>query len=162
MGNVKHGRVVLWFLIVAATALPGLAQPANPMPGRRGHGGGGDPMQIAIARLNLAGDQQAKVKAISDQETAKIAALREQMRPAHDALDAAAQVETPDPASVGKAYLGLKAAEQAVEAESAKYHDAVASVLTKDQKTQFEAYLSSARENRGRWGGPRGGPPQTS
>jgi Spy/CpxP family protein refolding chaperone len=145
MGNVKGGLVVLWILIVATTALPGLAQPANPMPGRRGHGGGGDPMQTAIARLNLTGEQQTKVKAISDQETAKIAALREQIRPAHDALDAAAQVEKPDPVTVGKAYLSVKAAEQAVETESAKFHDAVASVLTKDQKVEFEAYLSSAR-----------------
>ena len=91
--------------------------PAGRSPAGGGWNHGGDPMQMAIARLNLAGEQQTKVQAVSDQETAKIAALREQIRPAHDALDAAAQAEKPDPAAVGKAYLNARAAEQAVQTE---------------------------------------------
>ena len=159
MCDSKLKLVVAGILFSAGVALPGWTQPAGPPLGRGGHGG--DPMQMAIARLNLAGEQQTKVQAVSDQETAKIAALREQIRPAHDALDAAAQAEKPDPAAVGKAYLNARAAEQAVQTESAKFHDAVAALLTPEQKTQFEAYLSSARENRMRWGGQRGGPPRT-
>ena len=105
-------------------------------------------MQTAIAKLNLTDEQQTKVKAISDQETAKIGVLRGQIRPAHDALDAVAQAEKPDPATVGRAYLNLKAMEEALQAESAKFQDAVADVLTKEQKAEFETYLSGARDNR--------------
>ncbi len=152
MGNVRRRLVVLWILLVASAALPGLAQTAGPMPGRWNRGG--DPMQTAIAKLNLTDEQQTKVKAISDQETAKIGVLRGQIRPAHDALDAVAQAEKPDPATVGRAYLNLKAMEEALQAESAKFQDAVADVLTKEQKAEFETYLSGARDNRMRWGGP--------
>lgn len=159
MRDLKGRLGVAWMLISAGAALPVLAQPAGPPGGRWNRGG--DPLQAAIAKLNLVGDQQAKVQAVSDQETAKIAALRQQVRPAHDALDAAAQVEKPDPATVGKAYLNARAAEQAVQTEVAKFHDAVAALLTNEQRAQFEAYLSSAREGRTRWGGQRGGPPQT-
>jgi Spy/CpxP family protein refolding chaperone len=44
--------------------------------------------------------------------------------------------------------------EEALQAESAKFQDAVADVLTKEQKAEFETYLSGARDNRMRWGGP--------
>lgn len=159
MGNERWKLAFAWILIFAGATVPVLAQPVGPPSGRWSRS---DPMQAAIAKLDLTGEQQTKVKAISDQETAKIAALREQIRPAHDALDAAAQAEKPDPAAVGNAYLKVRAAEQAVQVESAKFHDAVANVLTKEQKAQFEEYLSSARENRPRWGGTRGGPPRPS
>ena len=70
MGNVRRRLVVLWILLVASAALPGLAQTAGPMPGRWNRGG--DPMQTAIAKLNLTDEQKPKVKAVLDDSAKKM------------------------------------------------------------------------------------------
>ncbi len=159
MNDLWNRRTLAVIVLVSGAAVAAAAQPD------RGPGGhwmrAGDPIQGALARLTLTADQQAKTKAIVDDETVRIAALRDQVGPARDALDAAAHAANPDPATVGKAYLKVVAAEDAIRAESAKYHDAVAAALTEDQKSQFEGYLSSFRDGRGHWGGARAGAPRS-
>ncbi|HVN75137.1 MAG TPA: periplasmic heavy metal sensor [Thermoanaerobaculaceae bacterium] len=159
MTTPRNGWTAVAAVVTFLATLPVLGQENNFTAGRWAQRG--DPMQTAIARLTLTPEQRGKVKTISDDETAKIAALRDKVRPAHEALDAAAHATAPDPATVGNAYLTVLAAENAVKLENAKFHDAVAAVLTPEQRTQFDAYLNSAQDNRARWSGQRGRGPRS-
>ncbi len=135
--------------IVTLAALPALAQPGRLPIGRSlSHGG---PIHSAIAKLNLTPEQDAKVKAVAEAENNKLGDLRARVRPAKDALAAAARSANPDPATVGRLYLAVLAAEAAVKSENAKFHDAITALLTPEQRAQFESYLASATAGEERW-----------
>jgi len=149
MSTQRAGWAAVAAGVVALAALLARAQQSHLPVGRSlSHG---DAIQSAIARLNVTPEQDAKLKAISETESAKLRDLGNQIRPAHDALDAAARAAKPDPTAVGKAYLNVLAAEAAVKTEYAKFHDAVAAVLTAEQKAQFESYLNSQQGGQGHW-----------
>ncbi len=149
MTTPTRRRTLVPAVVLTLVALPVLAQKTTLPIGRSlSHG---DEIQQAIARLTVTPEQDAKLKAICETEKHELADLRARVRPAQEALDAAARAENPDAATVGKAYLQLQAAGDAVKAEYAKFHDAVAALLTPEQKAQFESYLRNVADNRARW-----------
>lgn len=147
MSHLKTSATQLALVLaVAAAALSeGLVLAG---PGARWPAGG--PIQAALASLDLTADQQARVRALLDQEQPQLASLRDLSRAAQQALEVTLEPATPEPAAVGSAYLKVRAAHDAMRAEMSKFHDGVAALLTADQRSKFEASLGAQTEGRGR------------
>jgi Spy/CpxP family protein refolding chaperone len=133
-------------LTAALAAAPLLAQPG---PGRGGRMGG--MLRHALASLDLTQDQKDKIHAVLDAERPAMQALREQMRTDAKALRATADSSS-DPATVGKAFLKVKADREAMKAERQKIRTQIESYLTPEQKSKLDGFLSAVRaRGRGRW-----------
>jgi Spy/CpxP family protein refolding chaperone len=138
-------------LTAALAAAPLRAQPGPGHGGRMGGGRMGGMLRQALASLDLTQDQKDKIHAVLDAEKPAMQALREQMRTDAKALRATADTSS-DPATVGKAFLKVKADREAMKAERQKIRTQIESYLTPEQKTKLDGFLSAVRaRGRGRW-----------
>jgi Spy/CpxP family protein refolding chaperone len=162
IGGATTVAVVVVGLLTAGAAI---AQVAREMPGGFGLAEqafgmpGGRLAQLytaALAKLRLSQDQKDQIKALVEAEKPVLEALAQQRKDDAEALRAAADATTPDPATVGAAFLKVRADGIALRAEVKQLHDSIVALLTPEQKAAFEAYLDvfKARLRPGR--GPNG------
>ena len=138
----------------ALTAGAALAQAGPGGPG--GHGKLAHAIRTAMSTLDLTDAQKEQVKAIfaSHKEDGK--ALREQAKADHESLRAAASAAKPDPATVGAAFLKVRADGEAVKAKMKAVHAEINAVLTPEQRAKLDGWMAAHRQQRGNF---RGGPP---
>jgi Spy/CpxP family protein refolding chaperone len=115
--------------------------------GREGAPGRG--MRAALARLDLTDAQELKVKELLKGEKPKYEALREEGRAARGALRTAARAESPDPATVGSAFLRVQAHRKTVRAEMESSRQKIEALLTPEQRAKLEGLREGRRAARG-------------
>jgi len=103
----------------------------------------------ALERLDLTDAQETKVKELLKAERPKFEALREEGRAAREALRGAAKAETPDPATVGSAFLRVQAHRKALRAEMDSSRQKIEALLTPEQRAKLEGLREGRRESRG-------------
>jgi Spy/CpxP family protein refolding chaperone len=109
-----------------------------------------------LGRLDLSQDQRSQIDALLAAEKPVIQNLVQQLKSDGAALRAAAGSGQPDPATVGTAFLKVKADGQALRAELQKVRQGTEAVLSPDQRGTFDAYLDTFRAMHRRWR-PRNG-----
>ena len=125
--------------------------------GPRGRGERGAGVRAALEKLDLSAEQETKIRELAEAARPAIAAARERMRTERTDLKTQMDAANPDPTTLGRTMLRLKASREAIRTEMNKLQDATVTVLTPDQRIRFEAYLNAYRTaRRGRHGGPRG------
>jgi len=107
-------------------------------------------LRMALSTLDLTDAQQAKVKGIFESKKAGFEALRSQMQADTKALHVAANATTPDPATVGAAFLKLKGDRADAKDQFDALMADVKAVLTPDQRTRLEASLTPLKHLRRR------------
>jgi Spy/CpxP family protein refolding chaperone len=123
-------KKLMLFLCLVCLAAPLAAQP-GPMMRREG----GPPVPPDAA-LKSAGLTDAQISAVHDlvaARDAKLADVRPQLGPAHEAVHAALETQTPDPATVGKAAIAAHALETKVRAADTEFRTAFEALLTPEQ-----------------------------
>jgi periplasmic protein CpxP/Spy len=121
-------------------ALGGTLASAQDDHGRHGKmGGGGFGMMHGLSRLDLTDSQKAEVKRIMDARKATFDSLHERARADWEALDAAADARSPNPATVGAAYLKVRANREAMKAERQALMDQIRAILTPEQRDKLDA-----------------------
>lgn len=140
--NRGTGRAVIVAIALAGmlTAGVAVAQKGKGMPGGFGIA---KFYRAALAKLDLSQDQKDKIKALVEAERPVLEALAQQRKDDAEALRTAADAAQPDPASVGAAFLKVRADGLALRAEVNKLHDSIVALLTPEQKAAFEAYLDA-------------------
>jgi periplasmic protein CpxP/Spy len=134
--------VALSLLLAGSAALAGQ--------GRRGREGApGRGIRAALAELDLTDAQEAKVKELLESEKPKYVALREDGRAAREALRTAAKSATPDPATVGTAFLRVDAHRKSLRAERESSRQKLEALLTPEQRAKLEGWISAHRQMRG-------------
>jgi len=164
MKRITTRKTMLGFVAATAALLLGTAAYAQLGPGPMagaGPGAGMGPMagpgggpgrqivralRTALATLDLTDDQKAKIKAVFEAKRAGFEALRAEMRADARALHEAADAATPDPATVGAAFLKLKADRAAAKDQLEALMADVKAVLTADQRTRLDASLATLRQ----------------
>ena len=159
MNRTTTKRLIPFAALALGLSLAGTMARAADGPGRGGRAARG--IRAALASLDLSEDQKTKVKAIFEAERETGKAIREERRSANEALKAAAEAPTPDPAAVGRAFLKVDANRKAIKAEMEKIHQKVNALLTPAQQSKLEGYMAAVRHaRRAMMGGPgAGGPP---
>jgi Spy/CpxP family protein refolding chaperone len=110
-----------------------------------------------LSRLDLTESQKAEVKRIMESRKATIESLREQIRADREALDAAAEAQSPNPSAVGAAYLKVRADREAMRAEHKATMDQIRSVLTPEQQQKMDTMKEKRMERFGERRGKRQG-----
>ncbi|MBK9373037.1 MAG: Spy/CpxP family protein refolding chaperone [Holophagales bacterium] len=125
--------------------------------GREGAPGRG--IRAALASLDLTDDQKAKVKELLEGERPKYETLRQEGRTAREALRTATKAATPDPATVGAAFLRVDAHRNAMRAERDASRQKLEALLTAEQRAKLEGWTSAHRQMRraAAGAGPRAG-----
>lgn len=138
----KGTGICLAALVAGALAGPVLAQdPGGPGPVMRALKGG-------LATLDLTQDQKDKIKGIVEAKKPAFEALRTQMKADATALHDAASAATPNNATVGAAFLKVRANREAAKADLKSLLTDINGVLTPDQQKKLEGYLSALRQMR--------------
>jgi Spy/CpxP family protein refolding chaperone len=109
--------------------------------------------------LGLTEEQQATWKSLREQHRAEMEPLRQEGQDLRAHLQTALKADNPDPATVGSAFLALKAHRAKAEAARAAFRTRLAGVLNDEQKAKFDAL---AARHGGRWGGRWGRRPPNS
>ena len=166
MNREKQGRFGVRVVVVAGVlALVAGTAPAGMGQGMgEGHGMapllGADPagpaapgpilraLRAGLATLDLTDQQKADIKALFESKKPEFQALRDQITTDRAALKAAAEAATPDPATVGNAFLKVKADGLAVKAQFETTRDALKALLTADQWTKLQGFMSGLRHGR--------------
>jgi Spy/CpxP family protein refolding chaperone len=104
-----------------------------------------------LGRLDLSQDQRSQIDALLAAEKPVIQDSVQQLKSDGAALRAAAGSAQPDPATVGIAFLKVKADGQALRAELQKVRQGTEAVLSPDQRGTFDAYLDTFRAMHRRW-----------
>jgi Spy/CpxP family protein refolding chaperone len=152
--NRGIGGAVIVAVVVTGMLTAGAAvgQVIKGMPG----GGIAQLYRAALAKLDLSQTQKGQIKALVEAEKPVLEALAQQRKDDAEALRTAAEAAQPDPATVGSAFLKVRADGLALRAEEKKLHDSIEALLTPEQKAAFEAYLdafqSRPRHGRGKNG----------
>jgi Spy/CpxP family protein refolding chaperone len=145
----KATGICLAALVTGALGGTALAQ-ANKGPGpvlRALRGG--------LATLDLSQDQKDEIKGIFEAKKPGFETLRAKMKADATALHDAASAATPDTATVGAAFLKVRADREAAKASFESLLTEIKGVLTPDQQKKLEGYLAAMRQmRRGRHGGP--------
>lgn len=115
--------------------------------GREGAPGRG--LWATLAALDLTDAQKAGVKELLAVERPKLDALRQEGRAAREALRTAAKSETPDPATVGTAFLRVDAHRKALRAERESSRQKLEALLTPEQRAKLEGIREGRRNFRG-------------
>jgi len=115
-------------------------------PGSGHHKMGGFGMMRGLSQLNLTDAQKNNVHQILDARKATFESLRQQSRANWDALRTVSESSTADPATVGAAFLKLKASRQALRAERESAMQQIRSVLTTEQKNQLDTMKQQRME----------------
>jgi Spy/CpxP family protein refolding chaperone len=125
--------------------------------GREGAPGRG--IRAALASLDLTDDQKEKLKELRESERPKYEALRLEGRTAREALRTTAASGTPDPATVGAAYLRVDAHRKAMRAERESTRQKLEALLTAEQRAKLEGWMTAHRQMRraAAGAGPRAG-----
>jgi Spy/CpxP family protein refolding chaperone len=146
--------------LAAALAAGGTALvAAAPDEGGRGHRGRGERHFGRLAEyLGLSEDQKATWKSLQEQHRTEMEPLWQEGRTLHEQLRKATDAAKPDAAAVGKATLALKQHREKVRASREAFEGQLASTLTDEQKTKFEAFKAARGEGRRGGHGRRGGP----
>jgi len=132
-------------LAVAGLLAVGVAV-AGPRPLDRGHGWhGGQKMQF-LSQLDLSEDQKTQVKAIFDEEHAKMAPLAEKNMKARHALGEAIHAPTFDESAVRAAAAQAAVVESDLAVERARLASRIRGVLTPDQQKQLDALRQQSLE----------------
>ncbi len=137
---------------LAASAALAQAGPGGPgRPGKFAHA-----IRAAMATLDLTDAQKEQVKAIFASHKEDGMAFREQAKADREALKVAASAAKPDPATVGAAFLKVRADGEAVKAKMKAVHAEINAVLTPEQRAKLDGWIAAHRQQRGNF---RGGPP---
>lgn len=129
-------------------ALPALGQP----PGGMGPGEGPGPRFEQLADLlDLTDDQADHWRTAIDAHRKAVQSQGEEMRSLHEQIDAMVATENPDLEALGALTLSLHRGHEAMKASREALESDLASVLSPEQRDQFELLLE-ARESFG----PRG------
>jgi Spy/CpxP family protein refolding chaperone len=136
IGTAAIVTVALTGMLAAGEAL---GQVVKGVPG----GGIAQLYRAALAKLDLSQDQKDQIKALVAPEKPVLEALAQQRKDDAEALRTAAEEAQPDPATVGAAFLKVRADGLALRAEVKKLHDSIVVLLTPEQKAAFEAYLDA-------------------
>jgi protein CpxP len=99
-----------------------------------------------LSQLNLTDAQKNNVHQILDARKATFESLRQQSRANWDALRTVSESSTTDPATVGAAFLKLKASRQALRAERESAMQQIRTVLTTEQKNQLDTMKQQRME----------------
>jgi Spy/CpxP family protein refolding chaperone len=99
-----------------------------------------------LSRLDLNETQKAEVKRIMESRKSTFESLREQIRADREALDAAAEAQSPNPSAVGAAYLKVRADREAMRAERKATMDEIRSVLTPEQQQKMDTMKQKRME----------------
>ena len=110
-----------------------------------------------LSRLDLSETQKADIRRIMESRHAALEPLRERFQADRDALKAAADSPSPDAASVGTAYLRVRANGETMRAERQKTMEEVRAVLTNEQREKFDEMKQNMRERRGKFGRGKAG-----
>jgi Spy/CpxP family protein refolding chaperone len=121
--------------------------------GHRGMGGG---IMRGLSRLDLTETQKTEIRRILESRHAALESLRSRVQADRDALRAAADAPSPDPAAVGAAFLRVRANGEVMRAERQKTMEEVRAVLTNEQREEFDAMRENFRDRHRGMGG-RGG-----
>ncbi|HVE66642.1 MAG TPA: periplasmic heavy metal sensor [Thermoanaerobaculia bacterium] len=114
--------------------------------GGRGHRGMGGGMMKGLSQLDLTETQKTEIRRIMESRNAALESLRSRFQADRDALKAAADAPSPDPASVGAAYLRVRANGETMRAERQKTMEEVRAVLTNEQREKFDAMKQNIKE----------------
>jgi Spy/CpxP family protein refolding chaperone len=136
-------------LVGALAAGTALSQPA---PGRFARG-----IRAAMATLDLTDAQKDKVKAIFTSHKDEGMTFHAQVKADREALKSAASAANPDPATVGAAFLKVRADGQATKAKMKAVRTEIDTVLTPEQRAKLDGWIAAHRQQRAMF---RGGPPQ--
>jgi Spy/CpxP family protein refolding chaperone len=112
--------------------------------GHRGKGGG--MWMRGLSRLDLSETQKAEIRGIRESRRAAHAPLRTRCRADRVALRAAADAPSPDAATVGAAFLRVRANRETMRAERQKTMGEVRAVLTNEQRERFDTMRENFRE----------------
>ncbi|HXB54102.1 MAG TPA: periplasmic heavy metal sensor [Vicinamibacteria bacterium] len=146
---------------VALAVTPVMAASAG-APADTGQSRGGERrLGRAADYLGLTADQQATWKSLFEQHKAEVEPLRQEHQQLHERLKAAMSAENPDATAVGEATLALKNHREKMKAAHTAFETRLASTLTPDQKTKFDAFKAAhhSHRHRGRRGGQKDGQP---
>lgn len=117
--------------------------------GRGGHRGmGGRGILKGLSRLDLSEAQKTEVRRIMESRHAALESLHSRFQADRDALRAAADAPSPDPAAVGTAYLRVRANGETMRAERQKTMEEVRTVLTNEQREKFDSMKENFKERR--------------
>ncbi|MFI5121026.1 MAG: Spy/CpxP family protein refolding chaperone [Thermoanaerobaculia bacterium] len=116
-------------------------------------------VRAALATLDLSDAQKEKVKTIFASHKEQFQAVRSQAKANRDALRAAASNADPDPATVGAAFLKVRADAKAAKAQLEGVHAEINGVLTSDQKSRLDGWIAAHRQQRRAAMRAFGGPP---
>jgi len=132
-------------LTVAGLLAAGVAL-AGPRPMDRAHGWHGGPRMPFLSQLNLSEDQKTQVKAIFDEEHAKIAPLAEKSMQTRHALGEAIHAPTFDESAVRGAAAQAAIVESDLAVERARLASRIRGVLTPDQQKQMDTLRQQSLE----------------
>ena len=119
----------------------------------RGHRGMRGGMMKGLSQLDLSESQKADIKRIMESRHAELKSLHERFQADRDALRAAAEASSPDPAAVGAAYLRVQANGETMRAERMKTMEEVRAILTNEQREKFDSMKENLKSRRGNRGG---------
>ncbi|HZI67443.1 MAG TPA: Spy/CpxP family protein refolding chaperone [Thermoanaerobaculia bacterium] len=125
--------------------------------GGRGHRGMGGGWMRGLSQLDLSETQKADIRRIMESRHAALESLRERFQADRDALKAAADSPSADPAAVGAAYLRVRANGETMRAERQKTMEEVRAVLTNEQREKFDTMKQNMKERRGKFGRGKAG-----
>jgi len=109
-----------------------------------------------LSRLDLTESQKADVKRIMESRKATFDSLHERMRADWEALDAAAEAQSPNTSAVGAAYLKVRSDREAFRAERKATMEQIRSVLTPEQQQKLDTMKQERKERFGSRGERRG------
>jgi Spy/CpxP family protein refolding chaperone len=137
-------------LSVLGLAAVGMAGEGRGFGGREGwsHGGGGrHGFGMGLRELNLTDDQKSQLKQIHEQQKQAMQPLMEQHRQLRDQIEQSLSSGKPDATRIGQLEIQLFNLRGQFKAQHEKMQQAFVSVLTPEQKAQWEK-LRAEREQR--------------
>src|SRR5712692_3450815 len=150
----RFGRTMTLAAVLAGIlAFPAMAQPVAGA-GFGGHHGGPREFLRCLRDLDLADSQKADIKTILADSRSTLKAAHDTMQADHDKLIADANAGA-DKATIGQDGLTVKADRQKIQNAISAIQAQVASKLTDDQRTRFQA-CSDAAKDHASMGGRRG------
>jgi Spy/CpxP family protein refolding chaperone len=139
-------------LLLAGALAAGTAL-SQPAPGRFARG-----IRAAMATLDLTDAQKDKVKAIFTSHKDEGMAFHAQVKADREALKSAASAADPDPATVGAAFLKVRADGKATKAKMKAVRTEIDTVLTPEQRAKLDGWIAAHRQQRRMF---RGAAPQS-
>ena len=142
----RLGRTITLTAVLAVIlSLPAAAQPAAGA-GFGGHHGGPRAFLRCLQDLNLTDSQKADIKTIVQDSHSTLKAAHDTMKADHDKLIADANAGA-DKATIGQDFLTVKADRQKIQTAISAIQAQVASKLTSDQQSKFQACVDAGKNS---------------